>query len=237
MPGDPFKIYYGKDLSNGSIVSLQNLQVAGSASEVRTIGNVTLVIPTSVPLRSRLVPPVVVVALAIGAEVCAIRSGWPLWLLIPILLVAIWVLKLEKVNPVIDTSVMPSEGPGGEGKTWYRLPSGKGGEAERFVEALGIAERVRETWPQMGHMVDPSEADPLMARALWDLAGVLNRHSKARSITQRLKEHDRTGIPRDSAALRDRRDVLKRASKLLKREDEAVDAHIEAFRVTAVDVG
>jgi len=48
-------------------------------------------------------------------------------------------------------------------------------ERPAFQRLVAVADRISETWPALGSLVNPSDAEQMLAEALWDAAGVLAR--------------------------------------------------------------
>ncbi len=63
-------------------------------------------------------------------------------------------------------------------------------ERATFDGALDLADRISDTWPELGGLVDPGDADVLLGGALWDLSGVLVRRQQLRRV---LSDLDRSG--------------------------------------------
>jgi hypothetical protein len=75
-------------------------------------------------------------------------------------------------------------------------------DRETFARCLATAHRIRATWPALGDMIDPVQADLLLSRALWDLATVLGRRQEIRRIRDELYAARVDGLPADSPAVR-----------------------------------
>jgi hypothetical protein len=45
-------------------------------------------------------------------------------------------------------------------------------------DALDLADRISDTWPELGGLVDTADADMMLGSALWDLSGVLVRRQQ-----------------------------------------------------------
>lgn len=63
-------------------------------------------------------------------------------------------------------------------------------ERAAFEQAVGIADRVSETWPRLGALIDPAEAGSLLAEALWGIAGVLARRQELARVLADLSRPD-----------------------------------------------
>jgi len=53
-----------------------------------------------------------------------------------------------------------------------------------FDHALGLADRVSETWPALEPLVDADEAAVLLAEALWQIAAVLSRREELDAVLE-----------------------------------------------------
>jgi hypothetical protein len=69
-------------------------------------------------------------------------------------------------------------------------------ERAAFDQALDVADRISDTWPQLGGLVDPGDAGILLASALWDLSGVLVRRQQVRRVLADLNRsgHDERAV-------------------------------------------
>lgn len=76
-------------------------------------------------------------------------------------------------------------------------------EQERiaFQRAVVIARRIRRTWPELSHMIDPVDADLSLVRALDDLAAVMARRQQIRRLRDELADVDPRNLPAGSPAL------------------------------------
>jgi hypothetical protein len=53
-----------------------------------------------------------------------------------------------------------------------------------FDHALGLADRVSETWPSLGPLVDADEAALMLAEALWQISAVLSRREELDAVLE-----------------------------------------------------
>lgn len=74
-------------------------------------------------------------------------------------------------------------------------------EREAYRRALEISGRVRRTWPGLGGLVDPADADRTLTRALDELAALLARRQQIRRLRTELAGVDHAELPADSAAV------------------------------------
>jgi hypothetical protein len=75
-------------------------------------------------------------------------------------------------------------------------------ERTAYTGALGVARRIRRTWPALAPMIDPVDADQALTRALDDLAAILARRQELRRLRAELDRVDHRGVPTDSPAVR-----------------------------------
>jgi hypothetical protein len=61
-------------------------------------------------------------------------------------------------------------------------------ERATFQRLVTVADRISETWPALGSLVNPDEAEHMLAEALWEAAGVLARRQ---ALTDALAELSR----------------------------------------------
>jgi len=85
-------------------------------------------------------------------------------------------------------------------------------ERAAFGRAVATADRVAETWPALGGLVDVPEAEMLLAEALWEIAGVLARRQELIAVLAQLTRPDfATLSPADGTAAKLRTQI--RATK------------------------
>ncbi|GIE93538.1 hypothetical protein [Paractinoplanes rishiriensis] len=71
------------------------------------------------------------------------------------------------------------------------------GESERqsFQQAVAVADRVSETWPALGALIDANEAEDMLAEALWEIAGALSRRQELTGVLTELSRPDFAAVP------------------------------------------
>jgi hypothetical protein len=74
-------------------------------------------------------------------------------------------------------------------------------ERQAYRKALETSRRVRRTWPELGGLVDPADADRTLTRALDELAALLARRQQIRRLRAELSGVDHAALPADSAAV------------------------------------
>ncbi len=96
-------------------------------------------------------------------------------------------------------------------------------ERVRFRAALEQADRVAETLPELGGLVDEATGHRMLVEALWDLAGVLSRRQEVRRVLTELEQQDHVDVQSASRAVRDLLAQRHKARSLL----AALDADVE----------
>jgi hypothetical protein len=88
------------------------------------------------------------------------------------------------------------------------VPSGDSGhvlwesqERSAYAKALVVTRRIRRTWPELAHMIDPIEADASLTRALDDLAAIMARRQEIRRLRAELAGVAHQNLPADSPAV------------------------------------
>ena len=64
------------------------------------------------------------------------------------------------------------------------------GARAAFGRAVEVADRISETWPALGSLVSPAAAEPMLAEALWEIAGVLARRQELAGLLTDLNRPD-----------------------------------------------
>ncbi|GIF18464.1 hypothetical protein BJ973_008578 [Actinoplanes tereljensis] len=76
-------------------------------------------------------------------------------------------------------------------------------ERTAFDRAVAIADRISETWPALGNLVDVPAAEALLADALWEITGLLVRRQELSAVLADLTRPDFVGLsPADGTAER-----------------------------------
>jgi hypothetical protein len=101
-------------------------------------------------------------------------------------------------------------------------------------EAIDIGERISSAWPALQGMVDTAVAERLLAHALWELAGVLERRQGLREMRDDLAEQHHDDLPADSRAARDLLAQREKVTSALAGLDAEVDRHLGDLTATAV---
>ncbi|MCM4083625.1 hypothetical protein [Paractinoplanes hotanensis] len=75
-------------------------------------------------------------------------------------------------------------------------------ERAAFEEATRLADSVSTTWPHLGALIETTEAEAMLADALWEIAGVLTRRQKLARVLADLSRPDFAAqSPSDETAL------------------------------------
>jgi hypothetical protein len=78
-------------------------------------------------------------------------------------------------------------------------------ERAAFQQAVGVADRIAETWPALGPLIDPTDAEPMLAEALWEIAGLLTRRQELGAVLADLSRPDFAAVPAADQTARDLR--------------------------------
>jgi hypothetical protein len=74
-------------------------------------------------------------------------------------------------------------------------------ERAAYERAVVVSRRIRRTWPALGRLVDPAEADRTLTRALGELATLMARRQQIRRLRTELSEADHRELPPNSPAV------------------------------------
>jgi hypothetical protein len=103
-----------------------------------------------------------------------------------------------------------------------------------FERTFAVARRIQRTWPALREMIDPADAEPMLARALSDLAGVLARRQQLRRLRVELAEVRHADLPTDSPAVQALAAQRHRLETLWREAGEEANRHITSIGATAV---
>jgi hypothetical protein len=78
----------------------------------------------------------------------------------------------------------------------------KGDEQAIFAQAIRTADRISDTWPALGALVDVAEAEAMLVEALWELSEVLAKRHELRRVVADLSRPEFTGLPADDDTVR-----------------------------------
>ncbi|MGX6602610.1 hypothetical protein ACWKSP_10800 [Micromonosporaceae bacterium Da 78-11] len=83
---------------------------------------------------------------------------------------------------------LAKRGPRATGGQVYRLTTVS--ERAAFDRVLATADRISETWPGLGSLVDVFDAETMLADALWEIARVLARRQEVSAVLTELSRPD-----------------------------------------------
>ena len=75
-------------------------------------------------------------------------------------------------------------------------------ERAAYERAVVVSRRIRRTWPALGDLIDPAQADRTLTRALDELAALMVRRQQIRALRAELAQVRPGDLPPDSAAVR-----------------------------------
>jgi hypothetical protein len=107
-------------------------------------------------------------------------------------------------------------------------------ERAAFLQSLDVAKRVANTWPELGNMIDIADAEPLLARSLWDLADALVRRQQIRNVRNGLRSQDTVGLPANSPLVLQLQAQRARVHDLWSEINVEVDRHAANLMAAAV---
>jgi hypothetical protein len=109
-------------------------------------------------------------------------------------------------------------------------------ERAAFQQAVDMADRIAETWPALGTLVDPADAEPLLAEALWEISGVLARRQELNAVLADLSRPDFAAVPTADQTARELR-AQTRATRAALAKVQADLARREASLRRAAEAG
>jgi hypothetical protein len=107
-------------------------------------------------------------------------------------------------------------------------------ERVAFERTFAVAKRVQRTWPALRDMIDPAEAEPMLARALSDLAAVFVRRQQIRRLRRELGEVHHADLPADSPAVQALAAQRQRLETLWREAGDEANRHILSINAAAV---
>ena len=123
----------------------------------------------------------------------------------------------------------------------FAMPRGEGGrvlwsaeERAVFRRAVGVARRIRRTWPGLPGMIDPDLADRSLRRALDDLAALLVRRQEIRRLRAELDGVRRHDVPADSPAVRSLAEQREHAERLWRETGRQANRILRSLDRTAL---
>jgi hypothetical protein len=107
-------------------------------------------------------------------------------------------------------------------------------ERTAFERTFTVAKRVQRTWPALRDMIDPADAQQLLARALADLAEVLAHRQQIRRLRRELAGVRHGDLPADSPAVLAFTAQRERLETLWRETGEQANQHILSINAAAV---
>jgi hypothetical protein len=107
-------------------------------------------------------------------------------------------------------------------------------ERAAFERTFTVAKRIQRTWPALRHMIDPADAEPMLARALSDLAGVMVQRQQIRRLRTELAAVEHRDLPADSPAVRDLAAQRAKLETLWRETGAEANRHIMSINAAAV---
>ena len=107
-------------------------------------------------------------------------------------------------------------------------------ERSTFAEAMDVARRIVAVWPRLHDLVDAQAAELLVANALRELAGVLERRQSMRELRDDLGTQRLDDLPADNPAVLSLTDRRSRVAAALTSLDAEVERRMTDLRTTAV---
>ena len=107
-------------------------------------------------------------------------------------------------------------------------------ERDAFERAVGVARRIRRTWPALGELIDPADADRALTRALAELAALLARRQQLRRLRAELSEVRHRDLAPDSPAVQALAAQRDRVERLWRATGESANRMLGSINTTAV---
>jgi hypothetical protein len=107
-------------------------------------------------------------------------------------------------------------------------------ERVAFERTFAAAKRIRRTWPALRNMIDPTEAESMLARALSDLAGVLAHRQQIRRLRTELAAVRHADLPADSPAVQALAAQRRTVEQLWRATGDEANRHIVSIHAAAV---
>lgn len=245
MPAPP-RLHVGIDAEK-VVVAPHPLTMRTGRARRHTTGAVTEVVPVPGTGRSRAERTRFAARLALVLLVAGVLAG-PFglpWWAGPAAAAVVVTLVARAQSRGARTGVLAV--PAGEAAHVLVAPE----ERAAYERAVVVSRRVRRTWPALGGLVDPADADRTLTRALAELAALMARRQQIRRLRSELRTPPPGQVPADSpavlalAAQRERVERLWRvtgdqANRMLRSIDEAALAgesliHEQRLQRTARD--
>ena len=210
MAGDPpLGLHIGVDTEKVVVSPYPIRMRTGRAKRIRS-GSVTEVV--AVPPsgrtrtdRNRLVSQLALALLVLSAVLCALGIPW--WAPAAGSVALVGLVSWEQARAARAGVLALPRGEDGR-VLWARE------ERLAYERALAVSRRVRRTWPELGDVIDPADADRMLTRALHQLAELMARRQEIRRLRAELAAAGRADLSVDSptrqavAACRERVEAL-----------------------------
>ena len=209
----PGNLHIGIDAEK-IVVARRPLAVRAGRARRRTTGSVTEVVPVPASGRTRaerhrtawrLALPLLV----LGAVPGALGAPWWTGPAAALILVAL-VARAQSRAARTGLFAVPA------GDEAHVLVARE--ERAAYERAVVVSRRIRRTWPALGDLVDPADADRTLTRALEELAALMARRQQIRRLRAELRDARPGPVPADSPAVqaltaqRERVEVLWRST-------------------------
>jgi hypothetical protein len=230
-PVDPPALYVAHD-ERMAIVSILPLKIQGGGAETYRWGSILEISPAppgeGVDVRSTFrFAAYILLALSV-LLICAQVRWWPVILMIGFVTLVIAVAyPAQRKAGVILAPEMHRR------RDDHKILIDDDDRAA-MSEAIDIGERISQTWPLLQGLVDTTAAERLLAHALWELAGVLERRQGLREMRDDLAGQHHDDLPADSRAARDLLAQREKVAAALAGLDAEVDRHVADLTAAAI---
>ncbi len=190
------RLHIGIDTEKVVVATRPLVMLAGRARR-HTTGSVTEVIPVpgsgrTRAERARFAARLALPLLVLGAVPGALGMPWWAGQVVALTLVAA-VARRQSRAARTGVLTVPS------GDTAHVLVAGA--ERAAYERAVVVSRRIRRTWPALGDLIDPADADRTLTRALAELAALMARRQQIRLLRTELRAARPGPLPADSLAV------------------------------------
>jgi hypothetical protein len=99
-----------------------------------------------------------------------------------------------------------------------------------FDQAVAAADRISETWPELGDLVDEPAAEEMLAEALWEVSGLLARREELESVLGGLSRPEFAAAPLDDPTAHDLAAQLRATKEALSAIEIELAARLTSLR-------
>jgi hypothetical protein len=103
-------------------------------------------------------------------------------------------------------------------------------ERAAFEHAIDTADRIVETWPALGSLIDVPEAEAMLAEAVWEIAGVLSRRQELARVLAGLSRPDFAAVPTADQTARELHAQLRATKVALSRIEVDLARRVASLR-------